>query len=77
MKKQHKDLARRIVSLLKCEGDFESIDEIRIINDGGGTGCMHVLVREYKKKPAACSVSMHMPSTPAFEIDPVDYWEDV
>lgn len=75
MKKRHKDLARRIVSLMQCEPDYESINEIRIINDGGGTGTWGVVIKEARKDPQACAVSMYMPEAQAEAIPLHTYWD--
>jgi hypothetical protein len=76
MNKRHTDLARRIVALMKVEPDFELINSIRIVNDGGGTGTFGVRIDVHGKKPKAVSVSMHLPSAEAEDIPADTYWDD-
>ena len=58
MNARHRKMVARILAMMKAEPDYESIDEIRILNDGAGTGAWHIALKIHGKEVKAVNISM-------------------
>ena len=45
MIRRHIKMFQRMLAMMKVESDYHQIDEIRILNDGGGTGTWHIAIQ--------------------------------
>ena len=72
---RHMKMVQRCIAMLKSESDYESIDEIRILNDGGGTGTWHVAIKPHGKKIRAANFSMSSIYAQPERVAPDEYYD--
>lgn len=75
MNARHRKMAARILAMLKAEPDYEKIDEIRILNDGGGTGAWHIALKVHGKTIKAVNISMRSVYAEAEHLPPDEYYD--
>jgi hypothetical protein len=75
MQKRYQKMFRRIIAIMATEPDYEMIDEIRILNDGGGTGTWHVSIKPAGKKIRGANIAMRDPLFDVVELtEPDEYY---
>lgn len=74
MTKRHMKMIQRMLAMMKSESDYELIDEIRILNDGGGTGTWHVAIKPAGKRVRAANFPMLSIFAEPERVDPDEYY---
>ncbi len=75
MHKRHMKMVQRMIAMLKAEPDYETIDEVRILNDGGGTGTWVVAIKPHGKKIRAAHFSIRSIFAEPDRVHPAEYFD--
>lgn len=75
MIRRHIKMFQRMLAMMKVESDYDQIDEIRILNDGGGTGTWHIVIHVHGRTIKAANFPMRSIFAEPERLQPDKYYD--